>query len=250
MRHAHPVFHLKQCWKQWLERHPDFPEAHYRLGLYAFKKGNNQAAVDYLREAFALDPTLPDIQAHLGKSLMKLGKPQDALVVLEKEIAGSRGESTRQFLLGHAYLETGQHDKARRAFRTATEITPTFTGAYYGLATAYTRLGQLEEAKKSLEEFQKRKSQDYVTERAKVQQDEVARMRRLAAIWYTVAGRVYAREGDAEQAETLWLRAAAADPAQTESRQALVDLYRRQGRTAQASRLAAELAGAVSRERN
>jgi tetratricopeptide (TPR) repeat protein len=239
-----------RCWKQCLKRHPDFAEAYYRLGLYARKEGNDKEAVNYLQTAFKLDPTLPDVQAHLGRCLMKLDRVDHALAVLEIEIGASRGGSVRYFFLGHAYLRTQQYDKAKGAFRAAVEITPSFTGAHYGLGTACTKLGQAEEAKKHFEDFRKLKARDAEAVRDKVKQDDVVRMRRIVAAWYYQAGRVYAGEDDLRQAEAHWLRAAAVNSADTKCRQALADLYQRQGKTRQAAELAAEVRSIVARQGN
>jgi len=65
-------------------------------------------------------------------------------------------------------------------------------------------------------------------------------MRRLVAAWYCEAGRVYLREGDLREAEAHWLRAAATNPADTESRRALADLYQRHGKIQEAAEVATE----------
>lgn len=197
-----------RCWKQWLQRHPEDVEAHYRLGLYANKEGRDEEAVHHLRKAFAIDPRLPDIQAHLGRSLMKLDKIGEALAVLEADIGPAGGGAVRYSTLGHAYLRDQQYEKAKRAFLKAVEIAPAYTGAYYGLATACTKLGQADEAQKHYEEFQKMKTEDAEEIRTKVKQDDLDRLRPMAANWYAAAGKIYARQGDLKQAESHRRRAA------------------------------------------
>jgi len=237
-----------RCWKPFLERHPEYAEGYYRLGQYARREGNDEEAVRCFRKAFTLEPTLPDLQALLGRCLMNLDRVEEALAVLEPDVGPSRGGAVRYAQLGQAYLRTQQHEKAKQAFQTAVEITPSYTGAYYGLSKACTNLGQEEEAKKHLESFHKLKAQDTEAAREKVKQDDVARVRRLLSVWYTDAGKLYLAKDDPALAEAHWLRAAAVCPDNTEPLRALADLYQRQGKARRAAEVIAELRNVIARQ--
>lgn len=239
-----------RCWKQWLERHPDDSEAYFRLGRIAKDKGNHAEAAEYLQKAFQLDPALPGIQVHLGESLTNVGRTQEAIAVLEKEIPSARDSTNRLMLLGHACLLGEQYDKAKRTFQKALEINPALTHAYFGLGTACAKLGQNEEAKKHLEEFRKRRAREIAASQATSSRDDLPALRKIAAGWYAVAGTIYAREGDLEQAKAHWCRAAALNPADGASRRALLKLYRMQGNSERAAEVEAELRKSVTREPN
>ena len=238
-----------QCFREWLERHPDSAQAYFRLGYYAKGQGSDAEAVEYFQEAFKRDPTLPDLQVSLGECLMNSGKLEEALAVLEGDIGRSAANANRFFVRGHVYLRMQRYEEAKRAFGRAGEIDPTFTPAHYGLATACAKLGQTEEAKKHLDDFQKRKAAD-VARRLDPPADDLASRRRMVAVWYNEAGRIYQGKGDVQQAEVHWLRAASIDSADTESRRALVSLYSLEGKIEQAARVSAELSGIVSRQGN
>jgi tetratricopeptide (TPR) repeat protein len=236
-----------RCWEQWMKHDPNSAEGHYRLGLYARQEGRDQEAANHLRIAFRLDPTLPDIQARLGRALLNFDQTEEALKVLEPDIGVNRGGAVRYSTLGHALLRTQQHEKAKQAFLRAVEMAPAYTGAYYGLATACAQMGQDAESERYLEQFRKLKAQDAERSRDRAKRDDSGRMRPLVARWYGTAGRVYARQRDLEQAESHWLRAAAIHPADTDSRRDRIELYRRQGKAPDAARVAAELQEIVSR---
>ena len=71
--------------------------------------------------------------------------------------------------------------------------------------------------------------------------DDLAEVRQLVASIYRDAGIVYRAHGDRSEAERHWLRAAAHDPADTQCRMALADLYREQGRLDAAAETVEEL---------
>ena len=217
-------------WRAHLERHPESAEGWYRLGLYAGKEGRDAEAAEWLERARRIDPALPDIQGHLGRCLLKSDRVDEAADVLEPAIGDDRGGAIRLFHLGHARLQQGKIAEARAAFQGAIDRAPSYTGAWYGLATALSRLALADDAERALAEFRRLKAEDAETAARNLSRDEGVRLRRLLAGWYAAAGRIAALEGDTQEAEALWLRGVAVDPAAPDIRRALVDLYRRQGR--------------------
>lgn len=200
-------------WSAWLERMPESAEGWYRLGLYAVREGRDAEAADHLERARRLDPTLPDIQGHLGRCLLKLDRVDEAAVVLEPAIGDDRGGAVRLFHLGHARLRQGRNAEAREAFQGAIDRAPSYTGAWYGLATALSRLGSTDDAERARGEFRRLKSRDAEAAARNLARDERARLRRLLSGWYSSAGRIAARDGDRDTAEALRLRGAAFEPA-------------------------------------
>lgn len=215
------------AWNAHLDRHPDSAEGWYRLGLYATKEGRDTEAADLLERARSLDPSLPDIQGHLGRCLLKLDRVGDAVAVLEPVVGDDRGGAVRLFHLGHAYLALGRHDDAAGAFRAAIDLTPGYTGAWYGLATAAGRAGQDEEAARAQQEFRRLKSRDAATAATNLARDESVRLRQLTASWYARAGRIAALSGNRREAEGMWLRGSAIAPDHAELRALLAELHGR-----------------------
>jgi len=60
-------------YKQILQSHPDQPVALHLLGVIAHQVGKNDAAVDLLTRALALNPELAEAHSNLGLALKDLG---------------------------------------------------------------------------------------------------------------------------------------------------------------------------------
>ena len=71
------------AWQAHLAARPDSAEARYRLALLATRAGNDDDAARWLGEALRLDPSLPDIQGLLGRTLLKLDRVDEAAAVLD-----------------------------------------------------------------------------------------------------------------------------------------------------------------------
>lgn len=220
------------AWRRLADAHPANAEGWYRLGLLAVREGRDDDAVTMLARARDLDPALPDVQAHLGRALLKQDRVEDAAAVLETGSATDRGAAVRLFHLGHARLRQGRAEEALAAFRDAVAQAPTYTGAWYGVATAAARLGREGDAEMARERFRSLKQRDAEGAAGDHTRDETLRLRRSLSRWYASAGRIAALDGDATTAGTFWKRGLAVDPDVVDNRRALEELSRRQGRPA------------------
>lgn len=229
------------AWKSHLDRHPDTAEGWYRLGLIAVREGADEAAAGFLTRAAGLDASLPDVQGHLGRVLLKLDRVDDAAAVLEPVVGDDRGGAVRLFHLAHARLRQGRDAEALEAFREAVRRAPSYTGAWYGIATAAARVGADDEAAEAREEFRRLKARDAEKAAANLDRDESERLRILLARWYATAGTIAIAAGDAAGAERAWRRGMAVAPHVPDNVRALAEFYRRQGRTADAARIAADV---------
>jgi Tfp pilus assembly protein PilF len=68
----------------------------YSLGLEHAKAGDNDKAVQYLRDAVERDPLYSAAWKVLGKTLASMGKNDDALVAFEQGIAAAQKKGDRQ----------------------------------------------------------------------------------------------------------------------------------------------------------
>jgi Tfp pilus assembly protein PilF len=68
----------------------------YSLGLEYAKAGDNDKAVQYLRDAVERDALYSAAWKALGKSLTELKKNEEALAAYEKGIAAARKKGDRQ----------------------------------------------------------------------------------------------------------------------------------------------------------
>jgi Tfp pilus assembly protein PilF len=68
----------------------------YSLGLEYAKAGDNDKAVQYLRDAVERDPLYSAAWKVLGKTLAESGKTEEALLVYGKGIAAAQQKGDRQ----------------------------------------------------------------------------------------------------------------------------------------------------------
>ena len=233
-------------WEAWLANHPGSAEAHLRLGKYAREKGEETRAIEHLEQAFNARPDLPGAQILLGESLANVGRADDAIAVLARDLPATAGNPNRLTLLGHARLQHGDFAGAKADFERALAIDPASAHTLYGLSIASGRLGETEAAQRYRADFATRKAESLVRDRANApaRLDDMPALLQAMAGWYAIAGRIDRARGDTASAERDWLRALDFAPGQRAARTALVDLYRRQGRDGEARGLL-ERAGAT-----
>ena len=99
-----------------------------------------QAVVDIAKggEMANVDPMLEAAYYSLGSIAMQQGKPADAIASLEKALAIKRSDADALYLIGTAYVATGETDKAETALRAAVAFVPIgwsepYVGARRGL---------------------------------------------------------------------------------------------------------------------
>ena len=120
---------------------PDDALGHHLLGSVLLKQGDLPGAIEELRQAVRLDPTLSEARVNLAQSLARSGKREEAL----QEQAEVRRLNERNANIGRALilLETAAtklaHDQRPEAIadlREATTLAPDFAEAQYQLGAA------------------------------------------------------------------------------------------------------------------
>jgi len=220
-----------QWWQACVELDPGFSVAYREMGVIAQENGDFDLAADLLGKAAAHDPASSSIPALLAESLMSLGKLEEAVRVLEKNLENHPRSMASFALLGDAQVQLKQYARGRENLELAVEMAPDYTNAYYGLATACAKLGDREKSKEYLEKFKALKARDEETHRTQLKTvDDVRRVRGHLAQVYTNASKIYLLQEDARAAEEHLLKAAEVDPDYVECSQVLIWLYDRQGR--------------------
>ncbi len=125
-----------------------FGRAAAYLGLeqYDLAAKDYQAVVEIAKggEMANVDPMLEASYYGLGNIAMKLGKPADAITNLEKALAIKRTDADALYLVGTAYVATGETDKAETALRSAVSFVPIgWSDPYTALVDAYTKAGKV-----------------------------------------------------------------------------------------------------------
>jgi tetratricopeptide (TPR) repeat protein len=119
-----------------------------RAGAYMGLKRLDEAAKDYQAvvgiaaggEMANVDPMLEAAYYSLGSIAMQQAKPADAIPFLEQALAIKRSDADALYLVGTAYVATGQMDKAETALRAAVAFVPIgWSEPYTALAQGFTK---------------------------------------------------------------------------------------------------------------
>jgi tetratricopeptide (TPR) repeat protein len=224
-----------EFWRQALRINPKRADVYWSLGQRAVLAGSYEEAVSHWRRVLELDPRMPQVSGNLALALMSLGRHQEAVDVLEKGPQAANLSGFDRFVLGQAYLQLGQLDRARDNYEKAIQLQPDCTNAHYGLFTVCTRLGQRDKAREHLAIFQKLKAQEMkvLKDRNDVHSD-LQEVRGRVAETYVMAHLLYGDPPQPEKAEQLLRRAVAIDPTNVSAFRALGDLSQVLGRRAEA----------------
>ena len=123
--------------------------AYMGLGQLDNAARDYQVVVDIAKggEMANVDPTLQDAYFSLGSIAMQRGKPAEAIPFLEKALAIKRSDADALYLIGTAYVATGETDKAETVLRAAVAFVPIgWSEPYVALADAFTKAGKTAEA--------------------------------------------------------------------------------------------------------
>jgi adenylate cyclase len=123
-------------------------DAYGMLGFLFTMTKQNEKGIAAAEKAVNLDPNSSLAHQFLGLALRFGGRPKDAIPVIEKAIRlNPFAPSNYISNLGLAYLFAGQHEKAIRQCKKATDRAPNNLSAQLALAVAYSVSGRDEEAR-------------------------------------------------------------------------------------------------------
>ena len=127
-----------------------YSDAHRLWGYIYLMKRQYDKAIAEQEKAVALSPNWAGAYANLGMGLVYACRPEEGIRELQKAIRLNPVPPTYYFFkLGRAYRMTGQYDEAISAFNKALHGSPNSLGAWIGLASTYSLLGQEEEAREA-----------------------------------------------------------------------------------------------------
>jgi tetratricopeptide (TPR) repeat protein len=235
---AEAIEDLERC----VRLDPRFVDPLMSLATIARQKGEYDRAEGFLRRVREISPGDPHPAIVLGEVLIAKGQARQAAELLEA-IRGLASDPVAVLSpLGHAYLQLEEHAKARDALEQVVAGAPDAKNAWYALGKASAALGDHARAKECMARFRALTAEDQKKNTGRIRAlDDLAEMRRIAAEAHHEAGKVHLKCGEADAAERLWRRAAAADPKHVECRMALAALYERTDRPAKALRIGAEI---------
>ncbi len=223
-----------ECWEQCLQLDPDYAFAYFGIGSVAAQEEDYRKAEQSLRQAVKLSPGDFLARAALATALVNLNQPKEVIAVLEKPLQ-TDPRSEGFYLLGQAYVQLQQMEKARDSFESAIRVFPEFADAYYRLSTVYTRLGQQDKARQCIQKSRELKAAQRQDKREeKRSYNDVNAVRIRVAETYSSAGQICLVHARQREAERLWRRAAELSPTNVDCRQGLAWLCRQQVRIPEA----------------
>ncbi len=129
-----------------LERQRWHFDALHLRGVLHLEEQRPEEALDYLRRAEKERPDEPQLQFHIGNTLLTLKLYDDAAVAFRRSLALRPGDVDTLNNLGNALSGGLRHVEAIACFRQALAIRPDAPPALYNLGRALLALDRLEEA--------------------------------------------------------------------------------------------------------
>ncbi len=161
------------------------------------------------------DPKLATAYFGLGNVAMKQSRPADAIVWLEKALSITRSDADAMYLIGQAFTQTGEFEKAVATLRAASAFVPVgWAEPYLALADAYAKSGNASEAEwaGAMADLSNGKS-------AQAEQRLKAILKSPAALDANVGLAIlYEFKGDTTSAATYYRAALAIDPTNSSAR--------------------------------
>ena len=227
-----------EFWHKALVMNPSRADVCNSIATIEMGRGRHEEAIRFWRKALDIaSPALsaPKLRSNIALALMILGRQEEAIGELERELETNAQSGLGHFLLGKARLQQKEYDKAKGHFESALKLQPKDAGAYYGLITACRRLGQQTEAAELAAVFKKLKAEEHEAEKAldETYDDALITRRRLAEI-FVRAGEIYQAAGKTEKAEGLLIRAMKCSPGNTATMLKLASLYKTTDRLSEA----------------
>ncbi|MCL4190566.1 MAG: tetratricopeptide repeat protein [Thermoguttaceae bacterium] len=220
-----------ELWRQCLELDSSQVVAHFALGQSAHERGDYAAAIAAFARAAELDTQSLVYPIHQAKVLADAGRTGEAARVLEDLGRKQPMSVTVMVMLGETYLQLKQYEKARENLESAVRLAPDLASPRYSLATALTRLGQVDKAQPHLQVFRRLKERDAEEHRQRLKRAaSVADVQRDMADVHAEIGKAYLVQGDAAAGEQSLRRAIELNPSSTAAPLMLAWLYQQQGR--------------------
>ena len=121
--------------------------AHGQLCSVYLMKRQHEKSVDEGKRAIELGPNMFQAYDNLGRALIFIGKPEEAILLFETSIRlNPLPDETPYLLLGVAYRDLGKYDKAITACEKGLSISPDSMYLHFCLASTYSLAGREKEA--------------------------------------------------------------------------------------------------------
>ncbi len=136
----------EQIYRRLIEAVPKAADPWHELGIAQLQANRPGAAVEYLRQAVALEPGTAAYHVNLAAAYRMLKRPGDAIASFQRalKLAPPTAELLNNFAL--ALKDTGQAEMALGAFDEALRIRPQYANGHFNRGNLLAEMGRLEEA--------------------------------------------------------------------------------------------------------
>lgn len=145
-RHAETFRDPETLWRDVMAKNPTGTIAPINLGMWLQKVGRPTEAIAMLETALRLAPDDPEIHGNLGIVLAAVGRTGEARPHLERAVALAPSSPLAQNNLGNALAADGRLDEAAAHYRTAAGLDPRYADAENNLANVLVKSGKADEA--------------------------------------------------------------------------------------------------------
>ena len=143
-------------YKKAIERAPQRPGVHYRLGNLYWTTTQWDAAAEQFRSELANDPGNCLAQWKLGNLLLEQNlRPAEAIGEIDRALAICPNLVQARVDRGRASLKLSRYDDAVRDLRIAATASPEEPSVHFFLAQAYRALGRAQDARAEMQAFAK-----------------------------------------------------------------------------------------------
>jgi len=215
----------EQLWRRAISIDPTYPFAHHGVAIVQALRGDYEAAISEYRETLRLSPRAVEPLLELGDVLIKSGKIDEAIDLLENDFPSTVESVWRYTMLGECYLRKDDLTKARLMYELALSRNPNDSSALYGLSLALVRQGYQSEADKLAQRLKQLRESERESEREKRRRfDEREDLARKLAEAYSGAARFLLSRNAVDQSKAFAQRAIQLQPDQPVARQLLAEI--------------------------
>lgn len=115
--------------------------AHYIWGVLFNDAGRYQESADELRQAVKIQPDSMQAREELGKVLMKLRKPEEAIELYDDTLRIDPDNYFSWYGKANAYVKLGRWKESIASYKETVRIKPDCYKSYYNMAAAYEESG-------------------------------------------------------------------------------------------------------------
>ena len=125
--------------------YPDRAYAQHLHGMLSAQNGMTEAALDYLDRSIALQE-IPGVHAARARVLLRLGRPAEAVVSLQKAVASNPADQSLRLTYARLLVDIKEYDQARVEFETLHDASPDDAELLYTLGLLSLESRRLDDA--------------------------------------------------------------------------------------------------------